>query len=100
MKLRDFVKMWTDDGFRLSKQTQKTIGKQKWVLYNVNVPYFASDYGRHMAIIVVIDRETGEILAHDEMNTSLRNYPNHPWTQVTFEWFETQVAQYGGKPIC
>jgi hypothetical protein len=99
MKLADFVKMWTDDGFTLSEQEQKIVGEQQWILYNVSVPYFASDYGRHMAIIVVVSTKTNDILAHDDINTSPRTRPDINWTQAMFNWFENYVTEFGGKPI-
>jgi len=96
MKLSEFKEMWEKDGFTFAKQDEQVRADGHWYLYNVHLPYGSSDYGRHMAILLQVHKETREVMAHDVKNTtSFNNSKPAPWTTEIQAWFNRHVREGG-----
>ena len=80
----DFRKMWEDDGFQLVELDSREQDDLLWKLFHVTSPYLTADYGRHLVMILVIDKKTKEILAHDMKNQDLFQINE-------MQWFERHV---------
>jgi len=78
-----FRKWWENDGFQFIELESREQDKLLWKLFHVTSPYMTEDYGRHLVMILVMDKETNEILAHDVQNQDV--WPNEK------EWFERHV---------
>ncbi len=70
IKLDEFLKMWTADGTQLIEQDKADLNGSIWLLYSIYFPESTEDYGRHMAMILKVDRQTNIILMHDLENLS------------------------------
>jgi hypothetical protein len=96
----ELVAEWENDGFKLVKS--KTVKKDgnEWVLYNVNSPYSTTNYGRHFGMLMVIDGNSGEILAHDMENEShfIDDTPK-PLASATEAWFDSHVRAGFGRNV-
>jgi len=95
MKYSEFVEMWKQDGFKLVKLKEVEKDKQRWLLFSVNCPYSAEEYGRHLGMLLVVDKRTEEILAHDLTNESYWADPNSPAppSQYIESWFERHLEE-------
>ena len=86
MKRNDLVSMWENDGFKLVKHREVERGKVLWVLYAVYQEEGTEDYGRHFGILMVVDKETSEIVAHD-----IENQFDYSPSLGLESWFERHV---------
>ena len=82
----DFRKMWEDDGFQLVELDSREQDDLLWKLFHVTSPYLTADYGRHLVMVLVIDKKTKEILAHDMKNQDL-------YRVNEIQWFESHVKE-------
>jgi len=82
----DFRKMWEDDGFQLVELDSRERDNLLWKLFHVTSPYLTADYGRHLVMVLVIDKKTKEILAHDMKNQDLYRINE-------IQWFERHVRE-------
>ncbi len=92
INLKDFIKMWTDDGTRLIEQDRRKIDCSIWLLYSVYFPESTGDYGRHMAMLLKVDAKTDVILLHDLEN--LTGSLMRGGYRSLEEWFERHVGKY------
>jgi len=92
VKLKDFIKMWTDDGTRLIEQDRRKIDGSIWLLYSVYFPESTCDYGRHMAMLLKVDAKTKVILLHDLEN--LTGSVIGGGYRSLEEWFERHAGKY------
>lgn len=69
MTLREFLRMWRADKTVLVLESTRRRGPKEMRLYSALLPY-SSDYGRHLAILLEIDRSTREVLNHELINLS------------------------------
>jgi len=81
-----FRKWWEDDGFQLVELESREQKDLLWKLFHVTCPYSTEDYGRHLVMVLVIDKKSKEILAHDVKNQDFR-------TSEEIEWFERHVQE-------
>jgi hypothetical protein len=67
MNIQQFKTMWQEDGTQLILHDTKKVNDFELQLYAVLYPERTVEYGRHMALVVQIDKK-GEIVAHDLNN--------------------------------
>ena len=94
VKVKDWLSWWKKDGFKMVplKETEKE--KELWQLYSIKVPY-DSEYGRHMGALVVVDKKSNEILAHDTTNEWVHgglDVDRNP-SQAIYDWFDRHVGE-------
>jgi len=87
MKLDEFRKMWEKDGFHFSKSREEKVGSRTLIMYSLTLPYYSAGYGRHYALIVVVDQKK-EVIAWDDNNTRFGNI-----SQIHEAWFESTKAE-------
>ena len=92
IKLKDFIKMWTEDGTRLIEQDRRKVDGSIWLLYSVYFPESTYDYGRHMAILLKLDAETEVILLHDLENLT-GDLIGGGYRSLD-EWFDRHAGKY------
>ena len=92
IKLDAFLKMWAEDGTQLIEQERRDINGAVWVLYAIYFPESTYDYGRHMALLIKVDRATDIILLHDL--TNLAGEVEDNYRQGIDDWFNRHVGQY------
>jgi len=92
IKLKDFIKMWTEDGTKLVEQDRRNINGSIWLLYSVYFPESTYDYGRHMAMLLKVDAESQTILLHDLEN--LTGTEIGGGYRSIAEWFESHAGKY------
>ena len=92
IKLKDFVKMWTCDGTKLTEEARRRRQGSLWLLYAVYFPGSTYEYGRHMAMILKIHPKTKVILKHDLTNLSGEVYTNY--RQGIDDWFDRHIGRY------
>jgi hypothetical protein len=98
MKLSEFKAMWEEDGTKLVKMDEQVRGNEHWYLYNIHFPESRTSYGRHMAVLLQVDRKTREVVAHDTKNTSApygKKADPAPWTKEIQDWFQKHVDEGG-----
>lgn len=88
MTLEEFLKLWTEDGTRLVEHDRQIRNGFLWILYGVYFPESRVDYGRHMALLLKIAGNTGEILGHDMHNITGETVHRE------VDWFLDHVATY------
>mgnify|MGYP000085342878 CR=1 FL=1 len=95
MKIEDFIRLWEQDGFKFVKLKEVEKRDLLWMLFSVNCPYSAEEYGRHLGMLLVVDKTTKEILAHDMTNESYWLDPDQPAppSQYIYDWFERHVRE-------
>lgn len=92
IRLRDFYRMWTDDGTKLIKQDIRRINGTLWLLFSVYFAECTLEYGRHMALLLKVDGKTKVILAHDLENmTGSAIDGGH---RSIREWFDQHAGRY------
>lgn len=72
MKLTEMIADWHKEGVSLIEATREQKDGATWILYKVTEPASTSQYGRHYALIVTINRKD-EVVAHNFHNTSSHN---------------------------
>jgi len=92
MTLTEFKRMWQEDGTKLVQQSRKILNGSTWLLFAVYFPDSTYDYGRHMAMILKVDKTTGEILKHDLKNLS--GEVEHYGKQGIDSWFKEHAGKY------
>lgn len=96
MKLSEFKQMWEADGTKFVKLDEQERGKEHWYLYSIHFPESTTNYGRHMAMLLQVHKDTREVIAHDTKNTSYAHGGKaKPWTQEIQDWFDKHVAEGG-----
>lgn len=92
IKLKEFIEMWTADGTKLVEQEKQVIDGTIWLLYAVYFPKSTCDYGRHMGMILKVDKESEVILMHDL--TNLSGEVNDNYRQGLDAWFMHHAGKY------
>ena len=85
MQLQGLINLWKQDGFEITEHDRRIQDGITWVLLTAYSRDFTDEYGRHMGLMVALDK--GEIVAHDFIN--LRDSTNP--TRQTMEWFEENI---------
>jgi len=103
MKIKDWIKFWEKDGFKLVLLKETEQDKVLWQLYSIHVPYEAEDYGRHMGALLAVDKKNKQIIAHDTTNDFVHGgstVDRNP-SQGIYSWFSRHVtAGLGGITKC
>jgi len=86
--LPEFLKLWTEDGTKLVEHDRRNRNGFLWVLYGVYFPESRVEYGRHLALLMKINSQTNEILAHDMHNITGETIHRE------VDWFLDHVAKY------
>jgi len=91
MKLKDFIEMWTKDGTRLVEQESQQVNGYKWILYAAYFPDSTWDYGRHMAMVLKVNKDD-VIVMHDLTNISgeVGQYNK----RTLNEWWKRHAGKY------
>ena len=92
MTLEEFLKLWTEDGTQLVEHDRQVRDGFLWILYGVYFPESTVDYGRHMALLLKIIGDTGEILGHDMHNITGETVHRE------VDWFLDHVTKYSDSP--
>ncbi len=92
MTLEEFLKLWTEDRTKLVEYDRQVRNGFLWILYGVYFPESRVDYGRHLALLLKIADNTGEILAHDMHNITGET------AHREVDWFLDHVAKYSDSP--
>ena len=90
--LKEFLKMWTEDGTRLIEEERQSINGTIWLLYAVYFPESTNDYGRHMGLLLKMDAKTEVILLHDL--TNLSGELTKSYRQGIDDWFTRHAGKY------
>jgi hypothetical protein len=88
VKLEDFMNWWQQDGLHLVKQRDVEKGNHRWILFTVYSKESRVEYGRHFVLLVVVSKDTEEIVAHD-----MANQLNYDSTFGMDSWFERHVQE-------
>ena len=88
MTLPEFLKLWTEDGTKLVEHDRRNRNGFLWVLYGVYFPESRVEYGRHLALLMKINSQTNEILAHDMHNITGETIHRE------VDWFLDHIAKY------
>jgi hypothetical protein len=96
MKLEEWKQMWINDGFKMVKlnEIEQNDKQLLWVLFSIHVPYSAVEYGRHMGALLVVDKQSGEIMKHD--TTNLQGETDEPVVKPSreiYDWFDRHVTE-------
>jgi len=92
MKLEDFRRLWEEDGFHLTETERKEKGGFYYLLLRLKSDQSTEEYGRHGAILMKVEKATGEIDSYDTMNLAGDWQGNTPYTLEVQEWFERHVG--------
>jgi hypothetical protein len=88
VKLEDFINWWRQDGLHLVKQREVEKGGHRWIMFTVYSEESRVEYGRHFVLLVVVSKDTEEIVAHD-----MANQLNYDPMFGMDSWFERHVQE-------
>jgi hypothetical protein len=88
MKLEEFLKWWEQDNIRLVKHREVEKANHRWILFAVYSAEERLEYGRHFGLLVVVEKRTEEIVAHD-----MENQLDYNPSLGLESWFERHVRE-------
>lgn len=101
MKLAEFITMWEGDDLKMVEEERRIIDGATWILYSVTEVISTYDYGRHYALILVINKDE-EVFSYNFLN--IRSRDPQPWRPQVQDWWERHIAEglfnEKGEPIC
>lgn len=92
-QLYEFLHDWEKDDFIFKELDRPRITREaKWYLYGVKLPYSSMEHGCHTALMVAVDPDTLEVLAHNFKNVSGEaDYSG--WLHTVRDWWDEHVAE-------
>ncbi len=91
MTLVEFLYQWEKDDFKFRQLGNKKTNEAEWFLYQVTLPYSSMAHGRHTALMLAINPETREVLAHNFKNVHTEN--ESLWGKEIYGWWDEHVAE-------
>lgn len=100
-RLSEMIEAWSKEGVTLIEVTREDKDRATWILYKVTEPASTSDYGRHYALILAINKAE-EVVAHNFHNTS--SHGSRSFFEQCLDWWKEHLEEGlvtpEGNPIC